>query len=280
LLGFQLQAPFQNAFDTLSRWEKTLELAVLGILVLVIGLIVAPSARHRIVENGNATPAINAFMNWMSFVVLVPFSIALTLDLTIGFTRIGGMPAGIMAGLVGLILSLSIWYGPILLHRHPAEPNMTEHEQTPTSAKIEYVLTEARVVLPGVQAFLGFQLAIVLTDGFADLPYSARILHGVALGLMALATILLIAPASYHRLVYNGDAVPQFHRVASRLMLGASLLLACGMAADIYVVVEKITESSMTAAFSGGAAAAVLIGLWYAWPVVARARMSRSAFTT
>ena len=37
-------------------------------------------------------------------------------------------------------------------------------------AKIEQLLTEARVVLPGAQALFGFQLAIVLTRAFERLP--------------------------------------------------------------------------------------------------------------
>ena len=46
----------------------------------------------------------------------------------------------------------------------------TSNEKTPAAAKIDYALTEARVVLPGAQALLGFQLAIILTTGFAELP--------------------------------------------------------------------------------------------------------------
>ena len=38
-----------------------------------------------------------------------------------------------------------------------------ERSSTPLHAKIEQMLTEARVVLPGAQALFGFQLAIVLS---------------------------------------------------------------------------------------------------------------------
>jgi hypothetical protein len=49
---------------------------------------------------------------------------------------------------------------------------LANDDETPLSAKIEYVLTEVRVVLPGVQALLGFQLVIVLTRAFEDLPFN------------------------------------------------------------------------------------------------------------
>ena len=45
-----------------------------------------------------------------------------------------------------------------------------------------YTLTEARVILPGAQALLGFQLSVVLTQAFEKLPVSSQIAHGMALG--------------------------------------------------------------------------------------------------
>src|SRR6185503_6232327 len=38
----------------------------------------------------------------------------------------------------------------------------------------EHMLTEARVLLPGAQAMLGFQLAVLLTESFTQLPESAK----------------------------------------------------------------------------------------------------------
>src|SRR6516162_9022923 len=48
-------------------------------------------------------------------------------------------------------------------------PNAFHH------AKTEQMLTEARVILPGAQALFGFQLAIVLTRSFEQLPRASRI---------------------------------------------------------------------------------------------------------
>jgi len=53
---------------------------------------------------------------------------------------------------------------------------------------------------PGAQALLGFQFAVMLVDGFDQLPASSQYLHLVSLVAVALSTVLLIAPAAYHRL--------------------------------------------------------------------------------
>jgi hypothetical protein len=56
----------------------------------------------------------------------------------------------------------------------------------PTHKKIDQLLTEARVILPGAQALLGFQLAVVLTRAFDLLPAWSKALHALALGLICL----------------------------------------------------------------------------------------------
>jgi hypothetical protein len=54
---------------------------VLCITVVVIGLPILPSARHRIYEEGEASVAINRFITTVSGVTLLPFALALALDL-------------------------------------------------------------------------------------------------------------------------------------------------------------------------------------------------------
>jgi len=256
LLGFQFQAPFQNAFFHLLPVEKVIELVVLCLMVLVVGLLIAPSARHRIVEQGEAMASINRFITRISLFTLAPFALALGLDLGIAGTRIGGPWIGAIARALGGLAALGFWYGPMVLRDKEAEA-MPSNEKTPTAAKIDYALTKARVVLPGAQALLGF---------LAELPSVDKALHGIALGCVALATVFLIAPAAYHRIVYGGADVPEFYHLASRFLLAATVFLALGLAADIHVVTSKITESEPLANLFAAVAAAMLLGLWHLWP--------------
>ena len=50
-------------------------------------------------------------------------------------------------------------------------------EKTPLNERITQMLTEARVVLPGVQALLGFQLTSVISQSFEKLPASSKLVH-------------------------------------------------------------------------------------------------------
>jgi hypothetical protein len=101
------------------------------------------------------------------------------------------------------------------------------------------VLTEARILLPGAQALLGFQLAMVLMEPFTQLPKAAQLVHLGSLGFIAFATIVLMAPAAYHRIVERGRDTERFHAFASKMLLIALALLGPGFAGDLFVVLER-----------------------------------------
>jgi hypothetical protein len=156
--------------------------------------------------------------------------------------------------------------------RRKAEAERDAREAAPLHARIEQMLTEARVILPGAQALLGFQLAIVLTSAFEKLPSISRLVHGAGLLCVALAVILLIAPAALHRIVWSGEDSQEMLAIGGRLTIAALAPLAIGLAADSFVVFARIAES---AAFGLGVASAValaLFGIWFAWPWAARRR--------
>jgi hypothetical protein len=146
---------------------------------------------------------------------------------------------------------------------------MNKASSTPLSAKIEQMLTEARVVLPGAQALFGFQLAIVLTQSFEQLPTELRNIHAASLFLVALSVVLLMAPAAYHRIVYAGEDTEDMHRVGSALVTASTLPLALGLASDVYVVMVKIFGSTAAGRIAAVLCLAVVIGLWHAYPLIA-----------
>ena len=137
---------------------------------------------------------------------------------------------------------------------------------------MEQVLTEIRMVLPGVQALLGFGFAATLMDAFPRLPAASQALHLAGVACVALATILLMTPAARHRLVEGGEDTEAFHRFASRLLLAAMVPLALGIAAEFAVVVRRITESVALAATGAVLAGLLFFGFWFGVGAWARVR--------
>jgi hypothetical protein len=134
------------------------------------------------------------------------------------------------------------------------------------------MLTAARSVIPGAPALLGFQLLVSLNSTFAQLPMASQIVHGLALGSIALTLLMLVAPAAFHRLAFRGeDAVPVF-RFGSAFVTAALLPLALGISGDIYVAVTRIAGSPSIGLAAAMLAMTLFLGFWYVQPLILRRR--------
>jgi Family of unknown function (DUF6328) len=281
LLGFGFRGVFDDRFDQLSEYARYADGVGLGLLVCTVGLLIAPGPYHRIVEEGQDSGQLHRFVTVIAGLALLPFALALGLGLFVGIEAIFDDSAvSIAAGMTGAGLALALWYGlPQLRKRFVGERERmitrgqsNERADTPVHAKIEQLLTEARVVLPGAQALFGFQLAIVLTRAFEQLPKASIVVHAASLLLVALAVMMLMAPAPYHRIVYAGEDTEDMYRVSSALVTGATLPLGLGLAGDVYVVIAKISGSFAIGSLTGGVAFVFLIGLWYLYPIIVARR--------
>ena len=143
---------------------------------------------------------------------------------------------------------------------------------TPLETQVDQLLTEARIIIPGVQALLGFQLTVTLTQAFAQLPAEAKLAHIAALCCMGLAVVLLMAPASIHRIAFSGQDDPDFIAMGSVFVIVAPLPLALGIALDAYVAAGRALSSPTAALVLALVSLVVLIGLWYVFPLWRRVR--------
>jgi Family of unknown function (DUF6328) len=283
LLGFELSAVFRDGFANLPEDARYLDGAALMLMVVSITLLVAPESYHQIVDIGEDTGRFHQLISLMTACALAPFALSLAIVLCIAGEHIFGPAAGLAAGGFFAVLAFSCWYAFEYirrLHTGHRERAMSARQQTMTEnasldQRITQMLTEARVVLPGVQALLGFQLISILSQSFEVLPASSKVIHAASLGCITLAVILLIAPAAHHRIVFSGQDTEEVHRVGSRLITGATVPLALGLAGDIYVVFTKITASSVIALFVAATALLFLVGFWHAFPVITRLRRLR-----
>jgi Family of unknown function (DUF6328) len=274
LLGFQMRSVFQDAFEQLPVHTRIWDGVALLIMVAVVGLLIAPAAHHRVVEQGNATRYIMQVIGWAMSGALLLFSVALGMNIFIAVERIAGLAPAVVAGMVAAALALGFWFGiewAVLLRKGGKEVDMKD-QQIPLDKKIDQMLTEGRVILPGAQALLGFQLAVILTEAFDKLPGASKATHALALGLVALSTILLMTPAAYHRIVYGGEESDEFLRLGSGFVMAAMVALALGLTADVYVVIAKIAGSQTTGMVAAAVSLVALLGLWHVSPLSVRAQ--------
>jgi hypothetical protein len=233
-----------------------------------------------LVDEGNATARIFGAIRAFMVAGLIPFAVSLGINMFIVIERTAHAIAAAMAALAITAIALWFWFGVelVALRNKGGKVMKTQDENVPLPQKIDQMLTEARVILPGAQALLAFQLAVVLTQSFDKLPSSSKAVHAMAFGLAALCTILLMAPAAHHRIVYNGEESQEFLTLGSRFLLAATIALALGLSAEVYVVITKIAGSSTVGLAATAASLIVLLGLWHISPVVLRAQATHPFF--
>jgi Family of unknown function (DUF6328) len=279
LLGFQFHGAFQDRFDSLPLQAKVFNAIALLLILSSVGLLIAPSAFHRIVDQGESTGRTLVITSFCAAVSLLPFAVALGIDLTIALMRsLQNAVLGFVSGAGFALMGLTAWYGlgwvmkshQGAAERHQAALDRGMTETAPLQSRIEQMLTEARVILPGAQALLGFQLAIVLTETFERLPSPSRLLHAAALMSVALSVVLLITPAALHRIVWAGEDTEPVFRIGERITVLALLPLAMGMAGDSFVVLSRVWGSMGPATIAASLVLLCLIGIWFGWPFVER----------
>jgi hypothetical protein len=134
---------------------------------------------------------------------------------------------------------------------------------------------EARMLLPGVQTILGFQLMAVFNQRFEQFSHGEQIAHFAAFLLVALTMGLLMAPAAYHRQAEPRLVTKRFVTLSSVLLTLSMIPFIAGVCLDTYLVGRIILRTPLPAAVAAGAMLLVLTGLWFVLPTVGRLHRPR-----
>ena len=235
------------------------------------GLLLATPTFHQIAERGRATGTMLTRASVYLKRALAPLSVALGIDVGLAFHVSGSPGWGWFAGTAFVLGAAYAWFVfPLYAGRGKQGSEPMEDEKQFLEAHIVQALTEIRVILPGAQALFGFQVTVVLTDEFGRLPATSQDVHLASIAAVAVAIVMLIAPAAYHRIAARGNAEQGVLDYAVRMMLPAEGLIALGLVGDAYVTFRMISESSVLAACVGLAGLAGFTTLLYVVPVLAR----------
>ena len=274
LLGFSYRICFEPGFEKISSSARVAEIAAVGITTAALGWLMWPAAFHQIAQQGKETAAVHAFTTKVLDWVLLPVAIGLGL----GFYPVASAFHIAHPAVIGAIVTASavlLWYFRSFMERRSdkrdsiresflrQEQESQQEPKSDLSNRIKKVLIECRMALPGAQAFLGFQFAIVFTQSFEQLPRSSQWVHFGSLLATTISIVLLIAPAAYHRLAEGGEDTEHCHSEASRLLLQALVFLGPGMAGDLFVVIRKVTGAQALSIVVAGLLLLAFYGLWF-----------------
>ena len=173
-------------FDTPPESPQLASVVAFGLLMGAVASPVAPSSYHRIVtkhgaegSGSAASPGSSTFRSccwgWRSASISIW----------------SGIKSGRLSGRCSASASLAAFvfrYGIELMHltKRMRPLSSSDSEESELEDWIDYALTEARVVLPGAQALLGFQLIVISTESFGTLPETSALAHLGALAAIAI----------------------------------------------------------------------------------------------
>ncbi len=284
LIGFDFRSFFEPGFEKMAPSTQQIQLLALGFMLLGLATLMIPVAYHRVVLHGRNTGELHRLATMTVSSGLLPFAVAMGLSFFLGAHWVlRARDAAILAAAV-FGVTLFCWYGLEIMARSRkrgqvrlhaiVDPlrgiDMNEEQETDLGTRVKQVLIECRVVLPGAQALLGFQLIIMWMTEFYKIPQGWKLLHLASLVSVAVCTILLILPAAYHRIVEQGNDSEMLHHITTQALLWAMAFLALGICGDFYVV-SRITGlgSGLSLALSF-----VLLlffyGAWFAYTFWAR----------
>jgi hypothetical protein len=131
------------------------------------------------------------------------------------------------------------------------------------------LVQELRVAGLGVQVLFGFLLSLPFTMRFTKLSGAQRDLYVISLVLAALATVLLIGPVAYHRLVFRRGMKEQLVRFANTLAILGLAAVAGAVLASVLLVTDFVA-GTLAAAVITAALACMIAVLWFAVPLTQR----------
>jgi len=150
-------------------------------------------------------------------------------------------------------------------------PQPGESPKQRADRELGELLTEFRVVLPGITVLFGFLLAVPFASRWSDVDSFQHDVFLTAFLATGASIAFLVALSSYHRLRFRAADKEQLVRVGN--VLGIVGITCFGIALDavVLLVTDFVTGSDFAAGATAGMAALVLL-LWYGLPVWDRLR--------
>lgn len=102
------------------------------------------------------------------------------------------------------------------------------------------LLTELRVILPGVQVLFAFLLAAPFSQRFASITEVQENAFFASLFFTTIGAALLTAPTTFHRLRWRHGDKEKMLEIMNRLTIAGGVFLALAMTAAFFVISDLI----------------------------------------
>jgi hypothetical protein len=128
------------------------------------------------------------------------------------------------------------------------------------------LLNELRVAGTGVQVMFAFLLIVPFNNRFKSLSPFEHSVYFVTLLLVAIATVLLLAPAIHHRILFRHGEKRYLVATANRFAIGGMVFIGLGFT-GILVLLSDVVVGGVAPIVVGVLTAGFIGGLWFVLPL-------------
>jgi len=128
------------------------------------------------------------------------------------------------------------------------------------------LLNEVRVALPGVQVLFAFLLTVPFASGWKKTTEVQQDVYVCAVVTAAVAAVFMIAPSSYHRLLFRQPHKEHMLFTSNKLLIIGMVFLAISISLCVFLVVDLVISIPWALALTAGVALLIVV-LWYAMPL-------------
>ncbi|MGH3496092.1 MAG: DUF6328 family protein [Nocardioidaceae bacterium] len=132
------------------------------------------------------------------------------------------------------------------------------------------LLQELRVTQTGIQILTGFLLTLPFQQRFATLDGTQRVVYLAVLSLSVLTTCLLVAPVSFHRIVFRKHERVWLISAADHAARAGLITLAATFVGVVWLVFD-VVEGRVASTVAGAVALVIFAGLWWVIPLASSA---------
>jgi hypothetical protein len=145
------------------------------------------------------------------------------------------------------------------------EPGEDEHQRI--DRELIELLNELRVALPGVQVLFAFLLTVPFSQRFREVTTAQRAVYYGAFICATLATALLIAPSSYHRVQFRRRDKERMLLTSNKLAIAGMAFLAVSVAGVVFLISDVLYHLGIAAGMTA-AITACFVWFWYGLPLM------------
>jgi hypothetical protein len=153
-----------------------------------------------------------------------------------------------------------------LAHQDPRRETLAQRDDR----NLVELIQELRVVGLGVQVLFGFLLSLPFTVRFSGLSQGQRDLYVASITLSAVATVLLLGPVAYHRMVFREGMKESLVRFGNAMAISGLAAVAGAVLTAVFLVIGYVA-GALPGALITALVGVMLCGLWFALPLSRRA---------